>query len=191
MLPIPASLKAILFAILVGAVAFLHSIGPLEPTWTWVGAVAQLLAGLELLVSVPPVAMLTGGARARLVAFAAKVARPLVSVAVLLLASTATAFLALVMAVVALGSSGCGAGGKVEVPPQVVDTGICIVGVISVDLLEGIGLPAAEQDAASKCLSGGVAPTPAQLAAVDKMWTAHLAAEDRERQAAAKDGGTK
>jgi hypothetical protein len=62
------------------------------------------------------------------------------------------------------------------VPPQVVDTGICILERVSEDLLAGLTIQVALEDAATRCLGS---PTPANVAQVQAIWSAHLAAEVR------------
>jgi hypothetical protein len=80
--------------------------------------------------------------------------------------------------------TGCGPNGTVNVPPTVIDTGVCIIDVVSKDLLAGDNIAVALADAAVRCLGGASAPNVAQAQA---LWSAHLAAEARE--AAMKDGG--
>lgn len=70
------------------------------------------------------------------------------------------------------------------VPPTVVDTGICVLATVSTDLLSGMPFPQAVEDAAVKCFGSASA---ANIASVQAIYSAHLAAETNE--AAARDAG--
>jgi hypothetical protein len=53
MIPIPNSIKLPILLVLVGGVGALQAIGHLEPTWGWIGGVAQVMALLEAFFTVP------------------------------------------------------------------------------------------------------------------------------------------
>jgi hypothetical protein len=76
----------------------------------------------------------------------------------------------------------CGTG--ITVPSTVTDTARCILDVMSKDLLSGMTLAAATDDAAIRCLGG---LTPATRDQVQTVWGAHRAAEMREMHD--RDGG--
>ncbi len=82
---------------------------------------------------------------------------------------------ALLGAAVSFGAAaGCGPNDTVNVPGTVIDTGVCIIDVVSKDLLAGDKIEVALADAAARCLGGASAPSIAQAQA---LWSAHLAAE--------------
>jgi hypothetical protein len=77
----------------------------------------------------------------------------------------------------------CGCPPGTTVPPTVVDTGVCVLEVISTDLLAGQSFVAAVTDAELKCFG----TTGANSARVQALWVAHLAAEAKEQ--ALRDAG--
>ena len=96
--------------------------------------------------------------------------------------------------VLALAAAGCLFAGGVAitacppgatVPPTVVDTGACVLDVVSKDMLAGMAFPQAVEDAAIKCFGGASAEN---VAKVQSLWASHLAASDRMRGL---DGGGK
>lgn len=53
MLPIPANIKAVLLAVVVGAIGILQSLTGLNSAWTWIGVVVQILSIVEAILTVP------------------------------------------------------------------------------------------------------------------------------------------
>lgn len=54
MIPMNATLKLVIALVLVGAVGALKSLGVVEPGWSWVGTLVQLLTVAEVFFTVPP-----------------------------------------------------------------------------------------------------------------------------------------
>ena len=88
----------------------------------------------------------------------------------------------LIITALVMSHTDCGTG--ITVPSTVTDTARCILDVMSKDLLSGMTLAAATDDAAIRCLGG---LTPATRDQVQTVWGAHRAAEMREMHD--RDGG--
>lgn len=78
----------------------------------------------------------------------------------------------------------CAPSGQPNVPPTAIDTGVCVIDTVSKDLLAGMGLPQALEDAAIKCLGSATA---ANVTQVQNLWGSHLAAIERARDGGVRD----
>jgi hypothetical protein len=71
--------------------------------------------------------------------------------------------------------SSCTPQGGVQAP--IANTASCLIDTISKDLLAGMSLPSALEDATIRCLGSA---TPANVTAASQVWSSHKAAEQRE-----------
>ena len=149
---IPPNIRHLVYVSLFVAMAGLQALGKLEPTWTWITMAVQFATILATVFTDAP------GTAAKMAAIK--------------MASRVTGLLALVLTFGLSTLTACAPG--TNVPPVIVTDATCLAGWITVDLENGMALPAALADAATRCLGSASAENVARAQAEYEKATAAL-----------------